>query len=157
MNKSPFMKTNKELFFAIVLMNEYSGHWWEKLESGVLGVHWNKNLELFVFSSRSVLLLPLMFTAFQTPIKLKCVCWITSKSWIEKSIYHNTNIHWSVSLCNVIIRSQYVEVFSGKFMDFLPHLFDSRVLLEREENQDQQAHLASRCCVLIVFWFFLID
>lgn len=31
-----------------------------------------------------------------------------------------------------------------------PSLFDSRVLLGREENQDQQGHLVSRCCVLTV-------
>uniref|UniRef100_A0A8D2N643 Uncharacterized protein n=1 Tax=Zonotrichia albicollis TaxID=44394 RepID=A0A8D2N643_ZONAL len=42
----------------------------------------------------------------------------------------------------------YIKVFSGKFMDFFPHLFDFRVLLEREENQDQQAHLASRDCLV---------
>lgn len=130
---------------------------------------WKVNLELLVFSSRSVLLLPLMFTAFQAPIKLKCVCWITSKSWSEKSKYHNTNItlvfelvqcHHQVTIrrhrLEVVCRCWYVEVFSGKFMDFLPHLFDSRVLQGREENQEQQDHLASRCCVFIVFWFFLI-
>uniref|UniRef100_A0A8C5X7L1 Uncharacterized protein n=1 Tax=Malurus cyaneus samueli TaxID=2593467 RepID=A0A8C5X7L1_9PASS len=34
-----------------------------------------------------------------------------------------------------------------KLTALFPHLFDSRVLLGTEENQDQQAHLASRCCV----------
>uniref|UniRef100_A0A8D0KT75 Uncharacterized protein n=1 Tax=Strix occidentalis caurina TaxID=311401 RepID=A0A8D0KT75_STROC len=41
----------------------------------------------------------------------------------------------------------YVKMFSDNF-NFFSLLFDSRVLLGREENQDHQVHLASRDCLV---------